>query len=349
MMKPRILRLILVSFAFYYLTVTVWAVNDFDGNGTLGWFAHYMKRAFIDSSFISILCGIILTYLGFYWFYQRLGTIRTIGIYIIFIIPLSIVLRYLVQEVIMFHITGIHNYNIKLLTVKSYFLDNIYFAIHYSFIGLAFFFIQYEVFNKNQKQELLLQVRNAELSFLKSQLNPHFLFNSLNNLYTLVYQNSPNALNTISKLSELLRYMLYEKEDMVLLDREAKYLLNFIDLQLMRYDFSPATDICIESTHLANFKIAPLTLISFVENAFKHGDLQDAAVPLKIHLDVQRSALTFVVINKKSVYTNKDGQGGIGLQNVKKRLELLYKDRYTLQVENGAELYTVKLHLQLND
>jgi len=142
--------------------------------------------------------------------------------------------------------------------------------------------------------------------------------------------------------------MLYEKAETVPLDKEVQYLLNYIDLQLMRYNFSPAKEVDIYVPTDNELVIAPLTLIPFVENAFKHGDLKDAAQPLKIGLFVDEGRLTFIVSNKKSNF-NKDETGGIGLDNVKKRLSLIYGDNHQLDIQQTADLFTVILKITLHE
>jgi LytS/YehU family sensor histidine kinase len=142
--------------------------------------------------------------------------------------------------------------------------------------------------------------------------------------------------------------MLYEKAERVSLNKEVQYLLNYIDLQLMRYNFDPAKQINIQIPQDSKLVIAPLTLIPFVENAFKHGDLKDAEQPLLLNLSVENDRLNFTVVNKKSNF-NKDETGGIGLENVKKRLMLIYGDKHILNIQETADLFTVNLGITLHE
>lgn len=201
-------------------------------------------------------------------------------------------------------------------------------------------------FNEREKTELEKQRLTAELAFLKSQVNPHFLFNSLNNIYSLAYQKSDATPNAILKLSEIMRYMLYESNDnRVALDKEITYLKSFIELQKLRFKDDAHVVLEVEG-QVANQKIVPLLLISFVENAFKHGLATDKENPIHINISVYEDNLMFTIKNKKNLQ-NKDQTGGIGMANVVRRLDLTYPDKYKLSVENREHEYFSELYLNL--
>ncbi len=188
--------------------------------------------------------------------------------------------------------------------------------------------------------------REMELQFLKSQLNPHFLFNSLNNIYSLAYQKSDKTADAIMKLSEIMRYMIYESNTpTVALSKEVDYLTNYIELQKIRFKDGAYIELTLNG-EIDNQKIVPLMLISFVENAFKHGVVNDPAEPVKINIIANQKILHFSVINKKN-QQNKDAQGGVGLTNVERRLQLVYPDRYKLNVVNSATHYTCELMIDI--
>jgi len=188
--------------------------------------------------------------------------------------------------------------------------------------------------------------REMELQFLKSQLNPHFLFNSLNNIYSLAYQKSEKTADAIMKLSEIMRYMIYESNTpTVALSKEVDYLTNYIELQKIRFKDGAFIELTLNG-EIDDQKIVPLMLISFVENAFKHGVVNDPAEPVKINIIANQKILHFSVINKKSTL-NKDAQGGVGLTNVERRLQLVYPDRYKLNVVNSATHYTCELMIDI--
>ena len=188
--------------------------------------------------------------------------------------------------------------------------------------------------------------KDMELQFLKSQLNPHFLFNSLNNIYSLAYQKSEKTADAVLKLSEIMRYMIYESNDMwVELSKEISYLESYVDLHRLRFKDGAAIEMSING-EIKDQKIIPLVLISFVENAFKHGVANDPSDPIRINIIANQKILHFSITNKKRT-GNKDEVGGVGLNNVERRLQLLYPDRYKLNIVNSATHYTSELMLDI--
>lgn len=195
-------------------------------------------------------------------------------------------------------------------------------------------------------RDLENQRLTAELAFLKSQINPHFLFNSLNSIYSLAYQKSDTTPDAILKLSEIMRYMLYECNDnKVDLAKELQYLQNYIDLQKLRFGDKAYIDFSVEG-NVTNQKIVPLILIAFIENAFKHGISNDEASPIKMQVSVNKEHLQFIIQNRKH-RNNTDSIGGIGLSNVIRRLDLLYPGNYNLEIRDEKDTYTSELSLVL--
>jgi two-component system LytT family sensor kinase len=200
--------------------------------------------------------------------------------------------------------------------------------------------------NERVQRSLESEKKDMELQFLKSQLNPHFLFNSLNNIYSLAYQKSDKTADAILKLSEIMRYMIYESNDSwVALSKEVEYLQSYIELQKLRFKDGAAVELTLNGEIDAQ-RVVPLILISFVENAFKHGVANDPADPIRINIIANQKILHFSITNKKSK-TNKDAMGGVGLNNVERRLQLLYPDRYKLNIVNSATHYTSELMLDI--
>lgn len=200
--------------------------------------------------------------------------------------------------------------------------------------------------NERVQRSLESEKKDMELQFLKSQLNPHFLFNSLNNIYSLAYQKSEKTADAILKLSEMMRYMIYESNDSwVELGKEIEYVQSYVELQKLRFKDGAAVEINING-EIDGQKIIPLILISFVENAFKHGVANDTKDPIRINIIANKKILHFSVINRKNT-SNKDAMGGVGLNNVERRLQLLYPDRYKLNIVNSATHYTSELMLNL--
>jgi two-component system, LytTR family, sensor kinase len=232
------------------------------------------------------------------------------------------------------------------ITFWEYYAGAVFIGCFFIFLSTALKFMSDWFINEKAKNTLENEKLTAELAFLKSQVNPHFLFNSLNNIYSLAYQKSDKTPEAILKLAEIMRYMLYESnEDKVSLDKEIQYLENYIELQKLR--FKNKTNVRFEiSGDTTNQKIMSLVLISFVENAFKHGSATDEQQPIAITMTINSGKLYFRVMNKKSSH-NKDETGGIGLLNVKRRLDLLYKNKYHLEIEDGPATHSSELYLDL--
>lgn len=188
----------------------------------------------------------------------------------------------------------------------------------------------------------------AELSFLKAQINPHFLFNTLNGIYTLAVKKSENTAPAIMRLSSIMRYVINEAHfNYVDLENELKYITDYIDLQKMRLSNAVQVDFLIDAEN-KNYKIAPLILIPFIENAFKHGISTEADCTIKIHISVKNECLDLLVENKKhNTILRDEEKSGIGVDNTKKRLMLLYADKHTLHTNDTKESYTVHLNIQL--
>ncbi|MGM9510317.1 sensor histidine kinase [Larkinella sp. GY13] len=195
-------------------------------------------------------------------------------------------------------------------------------------------------------QRIVVEKLQAEVNFLRSQVNPHFLFNILNNLYALTLKKSELAPEMVLKLSEMMEYMLYDSDNAyVPLEKEISYLQNYIDLERIRY--REYSDISLKIDGNTNGQeIAPLLLLPLVENAIKHGVGKQAAnARLHSTLYVNPSEVQFTVENSKPAASPKAEKGGIGLDNLRKRLELLYPGRYTFQTEDRPESYKASLRI----
>ncbi|SNR46942.1 hypothetical protein SAMN06265371_103312 [Lutibacter agarilyticus] len=198
--------------------------------------------------------------------------------------------------------------------------------------------------NENLKNKILqtqLQIKDQELRFLKMQIHPHFLFNSLNTIYGFALKKKDEAPEMILKLSNLLDYILYqiEKPQVLLLD-EINHLLDYVSLERMRFHDTLEVETTIEVAN-NTIQIAPMLLIPFVENAFKHGDIINGSLNVTIHIKTENDTLFFEIENT-SIQENKTNTG-IGLENITKRLEMLYTESYTLETNQTAKHFKVKL------
>jgi len=207
--------------------------------------------------------------------------------------------------------------------------------------------------NMKQKEVDKLEevVKESELQFLKSQINPHFLFNNMNNLYSYALEGSKKTPEIILELSGLLRYMLYDcKEKYVSLTKEIEQLKNFVNLNELQIEDRGIVDLSIKGVN-ESYQIAPLILIVFVENAFKHSQSsQSDEIEIEIDLEIQKDGkLYFKCINTyKEMANNANLDRGIGLENVIKRLELIYPNAYELSLRDKKDLYMVDLLIDLD-
>ncbi|NHA05896.1 histidine kinase [Mucilaginibacter sp. HC2] len=234
----------------------------------------------------------------------------------------------------------------EVISFPSYFLSTVFTSLIFIFLSTVLKFTTDWFLNERIQHDLENQRLSAELAFLKSQINPHFLFNSLNSIYSLAYQRSETTPEAILKLSEIMRYMLYECNDnKVDLSKELQYLHNYIDLQKIRFGNKAFIDFKVMG-EVTNQQIVPLLLIAFIENAFKHGVASDVTSPIKLLINVDESKLHFYIQNKKHTH-NRDTIGGIGLNNVQRRLNLLYPYKHTLNIRDEADTYTCELSIVL--
>ncbi|MBD0404459.1 sensor histidine kinase [Flammeovirga sp. EKP202] len=198
-----------------------------------------------------------------------------------------------------------------------------------------------------KKKELVQGKIEAELKFLRSQINPHFLFNALNNIYSMSYMQMPQATDNIAKLSEMLRYLLYDcNEEIVALEKDITYLHNYIDFQQLKTE-SPQNISFLIDIQNPQFKIAPMLLEPFIENAFKYSRLEENPEGfVKIELKQQEEQLTLKVSNSVTDKVSRIAVGGIGLKNVQKRLDLIYPKKHQLDINEGVQEFEIKLEIK---
>ncbi|HMH34514.1 MAG TPA: histidine kinase [Puia sp.] len=194
--------------------------------------------------------------------------------------------------------------------------------------------------------EISKEKAETELKFLKSQINPHFLFNSLNSVYFLIDKQNAVARETLLQFSDLLRYQLYEcNADTIEIEKEIAYLKDYIHLQQLRKDSNYAVDLHIDN--FAGFRVIPLLLIPFIENAFKHiSHFTEKKNFIRVELQKKGETFYFVVENsKEDAQRSTEPKGGIGLANVSRRLDLLYPGRHDLQIHDANGTFKVELKL----
>lgn len=187
----------------------------------------------------------------------------------------------------------------------------------------------------------------TELSFLRSQINPHFLFNTLNNIYTLAYQRSEKTADAVMKLSGMMQYMLYDSNsEWVPLQKELDYIGQLIALEQLRIKGKMTLHFTVTGSP-ENYLVPPMLLIPFIENIFKHGVINDAEDPALIRLIIEEGRLQLFTRNRMNNHI-KDSGHGIGLSNVKRRISILYPNSPGIDIQIDDNRYTVHLSLQLN-
>ena len=198
--------------------------------------------------------------------------------------------------------------------------------------------------------EMAKEKAEAELNFLKQQINPHFLFNSLNSVYFLIDKNNDEARNALHRFSEMLRYQLYEcNGDKIPIEKEMDYLNDYVKLQKLRKGVNYQITFN-QSEDVKNFLIEPLLLIPFVENSFKHlSHFDKEKNEVTIDITREKSFMNFKISNTTNGSVHEINKGGIGLKNVKRRLELLYPKKHILEILEDKNWYKVNLKLQIEE
>jgi sensor histidine kinase YesM len=221
-----------------------------------------------------------------------------------------------------------------------------------SFITYPIIILGFISFNRKQQRLLKLEEekKSMELKVLKNQLNPHFLFNTLNNLYTLTLKKDDKAPEVIAKLSEILDFVLYRcNEDFVAVEKEITLIKNYIALEKLRYDENRLDILFTKDIQQSN-KISPLIILTFIENAFKHGVVNETEkATIRLNLQSKKEQIIFSIENTKpqNDFARISDKSKIGLMNVRKQLDLLYPKKHQLEIEETQTNYTVKLYLNI--
>ena len=224
-------------------------------------------------------------------------------------------------------------------------------VVHFLFLVIASLitiFIETLLFAQKKEKETILnknEMLQTELKLLKFQINPHFLFNTLNNIYTLSVIDSDKTQQSIAYLSTMLRYVLYDcEQEYVQIHQEVAYIENYLQLFSLK-SIEPYPITIEKSIDNPTTQIAPMLLIPFIENALKHSYIEKRGVSfIKINIVVEREYVRFEIENSKPINAiNKDGVGGIGLENVKKRLAILYPEKHLLDIKEDSATFKVNL------
>lgn len=306
-------------------------------------------------SILVFSCYALLVYGNSAWLFPRYfmtKRYREYALGLLFLALLYFALRYLISAILVprlgIHITYPYG-SFSQLMIYSFYRGVIFFSY-----GLTYCYVKYVLHMqrqiREQQQQLFMQERGlleADIAFLKSQINPHFLFNALNFLYAQVYPLSEPTAKSVLLLSDIMRYALNEggEQGKVMLDKEIQHLRNYVALNQLR--FGHGLQVQLEVQGSTQFLlILPLVLITFVENCFKHGELFDPAHPVLVQLRVQENQLTFFTSNRKHSGPVEHSTG-IGIENTRRRLAAFYPNRHQLTIHDAPDSYATHLTLTL--
>lgn len=328
---------------------------------SLIWFCYMLTLLFLDSGeegFVTILRNtlihvfflMLIVYINYLYLIPNYLSKKRFVSYILLLLFTAAVVMPIEMVCLYWNIAGKDNIDAQVELLKKQYG-------HFIFLFLTLvistilkitkeWFLQQSVQKDLENKNL-----QSELSFLKSQINPHFLFNTLNSLYALTLKKSDKAPEIVLRLSEMMRYMLYKSnEKKVPLEQEINYIRNYLALERTRYGNKARIEFECAGDAPNNYSIAPLLFITFFENSFKHGLSQSITEGfVECLLYIEDNNIDFTIQNSKT--QEKDEryfQGGIGLVNVKRRLELIYPDKYILEIHETDEIYLVNLKIDLN-
>ncbi len=300
-----------------------------------------IPKFFIKKQYLKYIGLVLLCFIGFYLFYEYVlpEIFKLIG-------PPQEMPRNPPQSE---PGHGPKEFSLPFRRMRIYYIFTQMLAIY--FLSTAFKTSQIALRREKEAADLKGENLNSELKFLRSQINPHFLFNALNNIYSLSIIKSEKTPDNILKLSDMLRYIIYDcNADRVPLEKEINYILNYIDLQKLKDDEMDNIEVDFENAD-PKCMIAPMIFIPFIENSFKHSKIEDIEHGwIKIKLENTNSHLSFSIRNSlaNEEYT-KDKVGGVGLENVKRRLELLYPNKHKLQIESHDHTFAVDLEIFMDN
>lgn len=314
---------------FYILLFKPWTGELKVGVFDITWFLLFFSTFYIVYLFI-----LPRVFRPFKWWKAIVSLISVLVFFIAF--------RYFLEQWLTARLFAEQNYFAN-TPFWFYLYDNLYFGSRPVVLSTVFWLIVYNVRLADFNKHIVEENKNTEIKFLKAQINPHFIFNTLNNIYSMVYFQSPQSLAAIEKLSNIMRFTTYEaQKDKILLADEISYIQSYIELEGLRHEVSNGVllnSIVTDDT----IKIPPFILSPFVENALKHGVFSKEA-SIMVTLKSTAEMLDFMVENDIA-QKQKDKVGGIGMENVQKRLMIYYPDRHDLHIENEGGKF--KIHLKV--
>lgn len=317
----------------FLLTLLLFVILIFDEEG------HHLHWGYLMIAFNYMLAASFMNYFLLPRFYYKRKYLQFWGFSILVTLLLVLLEEMVLEPIFVPELYGDY--------------DGIFFAIT-DIVPVMIILVGFKfAWDANERRKELDQLKQLmaenEMQFLKAQINPHFLFNNLNNLYSYALEKSDKTPVIIYKLSEVLRYMLYEcHEKIVPLKNEVKHLENFIQLNRLQMEHRGEVSFCHKNI-TNNHKLAPLLLIVFVENAFKHSlSSLSKGIQININAKVEKDTLEFFCSNNYSEESNLNNlSSGIGLENVNSQLNLLYPEKHTINIKKKDKLFVVKLRIKM--
>jgi two-component system, LytTR family, sensor kinase len=293
--------------------------------------------------YINFCWAAAIFYLAYFYlirFFERRQLIRYFWLCVCFSVVLSVVFLLILKWI--YPSFDLFDYRFSLIPIAGTFII--------AQCGILIHGFENWFTNIRLKSEIENKHLRNELELLKSQINPHFLFNTLNNIDSLIIKSPKDASTALITLSDMLRFMIYDaKNDLVPLNQELDYLKQYVSLQQLRYESPDHVRITVLGDTEGK-RIAPMLLLPFVENAFKHALNTETKPVIDIRLELSKSGLTFVCENRYDASPIPTGasDSGFGLDNVRRRLELLYPKQHSLYISHVSDTFTVELNLQWN-
>ncbi len=316
------------------------------------WGSYYQDYWYsFKSNIVTVTLGMLLSYFHVYFLLPKLLFRKKIISYILFFL-IGLVVFYIIRTELIFIFINDNVWPESQTPQSAYAFNHILvvFLIGIYDVGLTTTIkltIDW-IFDRKRIENLQANQLKTELQFLKAQIQPHFFFNTLNNLYALTLERSKQAPEVVLKLSEIMEYILYDaKEPRIRLLNEINYIQNYIDLEKLRFGDKVSVQINMQGD-IETQSVPPLLFLPFIENCFKHGAVENNKLNVLIEFEVtHNNVLRFYVMNNYNSFPQNKKNHGIGNQNVLRRLELLYKDKFTLDIKTEKQRYIVELLIQL--
>lgn len=308
----------IVLSSFDYFTLSYFLVNFFTFYFN---YLYILPKVFENLKWHKVIIGFVSSYLFF------------------------VILRYLLEQVISLALFDMSNYH-RSTGVLYYLFDNFFFAINPIIFSVGIWIIFYLIRLIEYNHFILEEQKNMEIKFLKAQINPHFIFNTLNNIYSLVYFQSKLSLSAIEKLSNIMRFLTYEtQKNHIHLSQEIEYIHSYIALESIRHEESEIVQIEIE-LDMEGISIPPYLMSPLVENALKHGIIHHKSILIQLY---QKKNILYFKVQNEIGNHKKDKLGGFGLENLRNRLSLLYPHQNLLHIDNDGKTFKVTLQIPIHE